>query len=48
METMAKFKLSFDINDDKLVEELDKKAKELDRPKSWIIREALKKYLGME
>lgn len=47
METMAKTKLSFDIEEE-YVEELDKKAKELDRPKSWVIREALKKYLGME
>jgi predicted transcriptional regulator len=47
MESMAKVKLSFDVEEE-YVEELDKKAKELDRPKSWVIREALKKYLGME
>jgi predicted transcriptional regulator len=47
MEGMTKVKLSFDVEEE-YVEELDKKAKELDRPKSWVIREALKKYLGME
>jgi predicted transcriptional regulator len=40
-------KLSFDIEDE-VVEELEKKSKELDRPKSWIIRQAVKQYLNME